>query len=67
MKEALLSRAEVAGAPKAKARGTNVSKVRRVLTKGVNGYPGARVPVACSVIRAVEMRMEARLTLHGRE
>ena len=35
--------------------------------RGVNGYPGARLPVACSVTRAVEMRMEARLTLHGRE
>jgi len=36
-------------------------------TRGVNGYPGARLPVACSVTRAVEMRMEAHLTLHGRE
>ena len=35
--------------------------------RGVNGYPGARLPVACSVTRAEETRMEARLTLHGRE
>jgi len=41
-----------------------LSNFKGVATRGVNGYPTTR----CRAIsRAVEMRIEARLTLHGRE